>query len=567
MRIAGTDSGTLTTGCINSNRRTFLKGALTAAAVFPMRGLATTAGEASGTPAALPSEDQLAWQDLEIGMFVHFAPNTWQDKEGDDLSTPLSAINPDIDTDNWAECAVNLGARYIVFVAKHQGGFCMWQTETTPYSIGHTPWKGGHGDVLSDLSASCKRYGLRQGVYLSPRDDYFGAGVAGVCKDPAKQPAYNAMYREQLTEVLTRYGEMVEVWFDGSSVVPVSDLVHKYAARAAIFQGPDATIRWVGNEMGFAPYPLWEAESEADARSGVSTSMHGDPNGDAWIPVECDVSIRRPNWFWSTTNVRHLMTEDQLLEVYYRSVGRGAQLLLNIPADRRGHMPDEDFTRAKEFGAEIRRRFGQSVAETRGRGARVELALAAPSRIDHVILEEDCRYGQRIRGFRLEGRAGGTWVALGTGSSIGHKRILPVAPEEFSALRLMVTDSQGEARVRRLAAFNTGAAPPANWDAAPRIWADNAVGRWDQGKFEVDLTKKITAATQYRLRFVGENGAVTGIGDVQLLLDGEPALHLVRPDKTRADELVLTMTAIGQKVVVSGTVAGAVRGTILLQRL
>ncbi len=153
MRIAGTDSGTLTTGCINSNRRTFLKGALTAAAVFPMRGLATTAGEASGTPAALPSEDQLAWQDLEIGMFVHFAPNTWQDKEGDDLSTPLSAINPDIDTDNWAECAVNLGARYIVFVAKHQGGFCMWQTETTPYSIGHTPWKGGHGDVLSDLSA------------------------------------------------------------------------------------------------------------------------------------------------------------------------------------------------------------------------------------------------------------------------------------------------------------------------------------------------------------------------------------------------------------------------------
>ena len=166
---------------------------------------------------------------------------------------------------------------------------------------------------------------------------------------------------------------MVEVWFDGSSVVPTSDLVRKYAAHAAIFQGPDATIRWVGNENGFAPYPLWNAESKADARSGTSTSLLGDPDGDAWVPVECDVSIRRPNWFWSTKNEHNLMTLDQLLEVYYRSVGRGAQLLLNIPADTRGHMPDADFARAREFGGEIRRRFGKSVAETAGTGARIEL--------------------------------------------------------------------------------------------------------------------------------------------------------------------------------------------------
>jgi alpha-L-fucosidase len=525
------------------------------------------AEEHGGAPAAAPSADLLAWQDLEMGMFVHFAPNTWQDKEGDDLSTPLSAINPDIDTDNWAECAVNLGARYIVFVAKHAGGFCMFQTETTPYSIGHTPWKGGRGDVLGDLSASCRRYGLRLGVYLSPRDDYFGAGVGGICKDPSKQPAYNAMYRTQLTEVLTRYGPMVEVWFDGSSVVPASDLVRKYAAHAAIFQGPDATIRWVGNENGFAPYPLWDAESKADAESGTSTSLHGDPDGDAWIPVECDVSIRRPNWFWSTTNVRHLMTLDQLIEVYYRSVGRGAQLLLNIPADRRGHMPDEDFARAREFGAEIRRRFAKSLAETEGRGARVELRLSRPTRVDHVILEEDCRFGQRVRAFRLEGLAGGAWVTAGTGSSIGHKRILPVAPREFSALRLVVTEAEGEARIRRIAAFDTGAAPPPSWDAQAKFWADDAVGRWEQGRFEVDLTKKITAATEYRLRFVGEGARVTAIGEVQLLLDGSPAPHLVRPERGRPDALVLTMTGIGQKTVVSGTIAGAERGTILLQRM
>jgi alpha-L-fucosidase len=549
-----------------TNRRTFLGGAL-AAAALPLRGLAASAAEISGTPAALPSADLLAWQDLEIGMFVHFAPNTWQDKEGDDLSTPLDTINPDIDTDNWAECAVNLGARYIVFVAKHAGGFCMFQTETTPYSIGHTRWKGGHGDVLSDLSASCKKYGIRLGVYLSPRDDYYGAGVGGICKDPAKQPAYDAMYRTQLTEVLTRYGQMVEVWFDGSSVVPASDLVRQYAAHAALFQGPDATIRWVGNENGFAPYPLWNAESRADAHSGTSTSLHGDPNGDAWIPVECDVSIRRPNWFWSTTNVRNLMTLDQLIEVYYRSSGRGAQLLLNIPADRRGHMPEEDFARAKEFGAEIRRRFGKSVAEVSGRGAKLQLPLAKPTRVDHLILQEDCRFGQRVRAFSVEALAGGEWLPLATGSSIGHKRILPVAPQEFSALRLVVTESEGEPRLRRFAAFNTQVAPPPTWDASAKLWADNAVGRWSASRFEVDLTKKLTEATQYRLRFVPESGRVTGIADVQLLLDGAPAPHLVRQERATPDVLVLTITGIGQKAVISGTIAGAERGTLLLQKL
>jgi alpha-L-fucosidase len=550
-----------------TNRRIFLSNSIATAAALSLPGFATRISAAQAAPRAIPSADQLAWQDLEIGMFVHFAPNTWQDKEGDDLSTPLSAINPDIDTDNWASCAVNLGARYIVFVAKHAGGFCMWQTQTTKYSIAGTPWKNGRGDVLADLSASCKKHGLRLGAYLSPRDDYFGAGIGGVCKDPTRQPAYNAMYREQLTEVLTRYGSMVEVWFDGSSVVPTSDLVRKYASHAAIFQGPDATIRWVGNENGFAPYPLWNAESKADAVSGVSTSMHGDPNGDAWIPIECDVSIRRPNWFWSTTNVRHLMTLDQLIEVYYRSVGRGAQLLLNIPADRRGHMPDEDFARAREFGDEIRRRFTKSLAETRGAGEHLELSFAQPAHIDHVILEEETRYGQRVRAFHLEGLQNSEWVALYQGSSIGHKHIVPIAPGEFRALRLRVTDSQGEPQIRRLAAFNTGAAPPQSWNASAHVWAAGSVGEWKDSKFEIDLTGKIKDAAQYRLRFIPASGKVIGIEAAELLLDGAPAPHLIKTDPAAPNALILTMTAIGQKVILRGTVTGAEQGTILLQKM
>lgn len=551
-----------------TSRRRFLSSASAVAAgsLMELAG-ATHAPALTATPGPLPSADQLRWQDLEFGMFIHIAPNTWQNREYDDLSTPLSAINPDIDTDNWARCAVNLGARYVVFVAKHAGGFCMWQTRTTPYSIAHTPWEHGHGDVLRSLSASCNKFGLKLGVYVSPRDAYLGAGTGGVCKTPAMQTKYNAVYREQLTEVLSRYGEMVEIWFDGSIVVPVGDILRKYAPHAAIFQGPYATIRWVGNENGFAPYPLWDAESAADARSGVSTALNSDPNGTAWMPVECDVSIRRPNWFWSTTDVRNLMTLDQLLEVYYRSVGCGAQLLLNVPPNTQGHIAEEDFARAKEFGAEIRRRFGASEAETTGRGESVVLDLARSGRVDHVVLEEDCHLGQRVRSFRVEGRSSGKWLSLGTGTSIGHKRILPVAPHDCSAVRLIVTESEGEPHIRRFAAFNTGTTPPAGWNASTPLWAPNGVGTWTDFHFQADLSKHISAATQYRLRFIPESGRVTSIEDVKLLLNGSPEASLVRVDPSAKNALILTITALGESVVISGKVAGAAQGDILLQKL
>jgi Alpha-L-fucosidase len=282
----------------------------------------------TGNALAVPTAEQLAWQELEIGMFIHFAPNTWRDREGDDMSTPLSEINPlSLDTDQWTEGAVSLGAKYVVFVAKHAGGFCMWQTHSTDYGIRNTSWRGGHGDVLADLYASCHKHGLKLGVYLSPHDVSQGAADGGRCKTSEEQQKYNAIYRQQLTEVLSRYGAMVEIWFDGSIIIPVDDILREYTPQAMIFEGPEATVRWVGNEDGFAPYPLWNAESTAEARSGVSTSLDSDPDGGAWMPIECDVSIRRPNWFWSTTNVRNLMTIDQLIEVYYRSVGRRADFV------------------------------------------------------------------------------------------------------------------------------------------------------------------------------------------------------------------------------------------------
>ncbi|MGA7339257.1 MAG: alpha-L-fucosidase [Terracidiphilus sp.] len=535
--------------------------------------LAGIASRASGepahsTPRALPSAGQIAWQDLEMGMFVHFAPNTWQDKESDDLSTPLSEIDPkNLDTDQWAQTAMALGAKYIVFVAKHQGGFCMWQTETTAYSIRNTPWRGGHGDVLADVAASCRRHGLKLGVYVSPRDDHFGAKTGGICKTPQLQARYNAMYRQQLTEVFSRYGELVEVWFDGSTVTPVSDLLMKYQPHAMVFQGPSATIRWVGNEDGLAPYPCWNGIDKAEALTGTATSLNSDPDGDVWMPNEVDVSIRRPDWFWSTKNANKVLTPDQLLSIYYCSVGRGAQLLLNIPANRDGLLSDPDCASAGDFGLEIRKRFAKPLAQTAGRGAQVTLSLAAPTRVDTLILQEDIASGERVRQFRIEGHVGGTWRTLGEGAAIGHKRIQPVEPVDVDALRIVTTRSVGTPVIRSLAAFHTAAPPPAGWNAVPQIWAANAVGRWSDNAFSIDLTAKIDAAAQYSLRFVPSAGTVTGLRNVVLKLHDVAEPGFLRQVDRKPDELLLDITGLAETIQVSGQVEGAESGDILLRKL
>ncbi len=499
-------------------------------------------------------------------MFVHFAPNTWQDREYDDRSTPLSAITPDIDTDQWAGVARDLGAGYIVLVAKHVGGFCLWQTATTPYAIGGTPWKGGRGDVCADLAASCARQGLKFGVYLSPRDDTFGAGASGRCATPTLQARYDAVYRQQLTELLTRYGPVGELWLDGSSVVPTGDLVRRHAPGAMVFQGPQATIRWVGNEDGFAPYPAWNTLARVDAASGVATAMHSDPDGDAWMPIEVDVSIRRPNWFWSTTDERNLASLDALLEIWYRSVGRGCQLLLNIPPDRTGRIPAADAARAGELGAEIRRRFASSVAETGGAGPVHTVRFDAPRRIDHAILEEDLAFGERVREYHLEGMTDGGWQLLDTGSAIGHKRVHPLAPAILGALRLTCTRAAGIPRIRRLAAFDTGAAPPPTWRDNASLWADDEAGHWSGGSFDLDLTDQLPAAAQYRVRFVPSEGTAR-IDRLEVTIGGMRQPQALRRDGARSDLAILTIHGLGQRIVLRGSVAGAPAGTVLLRRL
>lgn len=404
--------------------------------------------------AAQPTPEQVAWQDAELGMFIHFAPNTWQDQEGDDLSTPLEKINPEqLDTDQWVSVAESLGAKYIVFVTKHIGGFCMWQTDSTDYGIKNTPWRGGKGDVVADLAASCKKRGMKLGFYVSPRDDKHGVDTGGRCKTPEAQEKYDAIYRQQLTELLSRYGDVFEVWFDGSNIVEVGDILKQYAPKAMIFQGKYATIRWVGNEDGTAPYPAWNAVSE-EARLRGATAKDGDPNAASWVPNECDARIRR-DWFWSSKNADTLKSLDQLMDMYYKSVGHGAVLLINNTPDTSGRIPETDARRSAEFGAEIKRRFGTPIAETKGHGSEIELALGKTAKIDHVVTMEDIAEGERVLEYVIEGRVGGTWKELAKGTAIGHKKIDRIAPVEVDAVRLRSVKSAAEPLIRKLAVFDT----------------------------------------------------------------------------------------------------------------
>jgi alpha-L-fucosidase len=498
--------------------------------------------EAYRGPIPLPSKAQVRWHGYERIMFVHFSANTWQthrglDNEYDDLSTPLARINPaQLNTDQWCRVAKSWGARMILFVAKHGGGFAMWRTNTTEYGIKNTAWRNGRGDILADLSKSCRKFGLDLGIYLYPGDPHWGAGSGsgGITSDSTRQKEYTKIFRRQLTEVLTTYGEIREVWFDGSCRINVDDILKKHASHAVIFQGPMASLRWVGNEDGFAPFSNWYTLPAKDLRTGVATAVQSDPFGDAYAPVEIDVPLLKNGghkWFWAPNTEHLIMTTDQLMNLYYKSVGRGAVLLLNSTPDTTGLIPPAHVLAYKAFGDEIRRRFGTPLAKRSGTGKMLELSFAAPTEVNHVVIQEDVAKGQRVLAFTVEGLdARGEARELYAGTSVGSKRICPFPAATVKKLRLSVTNAKATPQIANFAAFNVSGVnvePEVRegmdrfYDgvgnkqgavaAAPR---ETEVGSWASGEpgqgwqeIRLDLTKEVTKVGQYELAFTAGSGS------------------------------------------------------------
>jgi alpha-L-fucosidase len=285
-----------------------------------------------------PSPQQIEWQDLEFGVIIHFSTNTFLDREWGDGTADPSVFNPtQFDPDQWMKAIRDSGAKYVVLVAKHHDGFCLWPTEQTSYSVKSSPWQNGHGDVVGEVARAARKYGLKFGVYLSPWDRH-----EPKYKDSA---AYDAYYQAELSELASNYGDLVEFWLDGAGSAghvynfeKIIETLRTYQpntivfADTGLFEYGDA--RWVGNESGHVPYENWNV-----------IDRHGYLR---WRPVEADTPLRNRHWFWHPNDEGSLKSLNELLTIYDETVGRGAQLMLGVAPDRRGLLPDSDVARLEE---------------------------------------------------------------------------------------------------------------------------------------------------------------------------------------------------------------------------
>ena len=299
-----------------------------------------------------PSPQQIDWQDLEFGVIIHFSTNTFLDREWGDGTADPSVFNPtQFDPDQWMKAIRDSGARYVVLVAKHHDGFCLWPTGQTDYSVKSSPWKSGKGDVVGDVARAARKYGLKFGIYLSPWDRH----------EPKYNDfaAYDAYYKAELSELASNYGDLVEFWLDGAGSAghvynfgEIIETLRTYQpntivfADTGLFEYGDA--RWVGNESGRVPYENWNV-----------IDRHGYLR---WRPVEADTPLRNGHWFWHPNDESSLKSLNELLTTYNETVGRGAQLMLGLAPDRRGLLPDSDVARLEEFGNALRMRYTRNLA-------------------------------------------------------------------------------------------------------------------------------------------------------------------------------------------------------------
>jgi alpha-L-fucosidase len=409
-----------------------------------------------------PSAQQTAWQDLEFGVIIHFSTNTFLDREWGDGTADPSVFNPTaFDPDQWMKAIRDSGAKYVVLVAKHHDGFCLWPTEQTAYSIKSSPWKGGKGDVVGDVARAARKYGLQFGVYLSPWDRH-----EPKYKDST---AYDAYYQSELSELASSYGDLVEFWLDGAGSAghvynfqQIIETLRTYQpntivfADTGLFEYGDA--RWGGTESGRVPYENWNV-----------IDRHGYLR---WRPVEADTPLRNEHWFWHPNDEASLKSLSELLTTYDETVGHGAQLMLGLAPDRRGLLPDNDVARLQEFGNALRSRYGHNLA-VQHTTVSAEIAAAvdgnpdtfwtAPAGSHHSVLEisfptpiafnraltmEWLNDGQRIQKYSVDIWTGTAWKTVTSAQAIGHKKIDVFPAVTAARVRLNILSSTDAASIR-----------------------------------------------------------------------------------------------------------------------
>ncbi|MBR2101900.1 MAG: alpha-L-fucosidase [Prevotella sp.] len=426
----------------------------------------------------VPNENQLRWHDMEMYAFIHYSLNTYTDEEWGFGNEPLELFNPsDLDCRQWARVCKQSGMKGIIFTAKHHCGFCMWPSKYTEYSVKNTPWKQGRGDVVRLLADACREEGLKFAVYLSPWDRNH--------KDYGR-PEYVTYFRNQLRELLTQYGDIFEVWFDGANGgdgwygganetrtidrttyyqwPETYKMIRQLQPAAVIWNdGSDrGDLRWVGTEAGNVGSTNWNL---MPARGDTPWHMlhYGVEDGDVWCPGETNTSIR-PGWFYHEAENEHVKSLSKLMDTYYKSVGRNSCLLLNFPIAPNGRIHPNDSLRGIAFNKMVHEVFKTDLAakaKIQKQGNTTLLEFGKPTMFNRFVAEEDIRHGQRVRKFTLEALIDGKWTALsdaladdGDGlTTIGHRRIVCFPTVTATMLRFTVTDAKCEPLISRTSVY------------------------------------------------------------------------------------------------------------------
>lgn len=454
----------------------------------------------------VPEPKQVEWQQMETYAFIHFGLNTFNDREWGYGDTDPKVFNPtNLDCDQWAQTLVKAGMKGVILTAKHHDGFCLWPFEGTDYSVKNSPWKNGQGNVVKELSEACKKYGLKFAVYLSPWDRHqanYGT------------PEYLPYFYAQLHDLLTNYGPVFEVWFDGANggdgwyggakdirtidrknyynYPRIYEMLDSIQPQAIIFSDGGPGCRWVGNEKGFAGATNWSFLRKGEVHPGYDKSyelQYGHPDGNQWVPAECDVSIR-PGWFYHPEEDDRVKSPDQLVDLYYRSVGHNATLLLNFPVDRRGLIHPVDSANAVRFHEMIQQQLktnlvaGMTPKVSNERGgdfvasaltddnfdtywatedgvttADIEFSFDTPTRMNRMMLQEYIPLGQRVKAFVVEYLDKDTWLPVKLNeetTTIGYKRLLRFETVETKGIRIRITDARGPLCLSNVGVYDAG---------------------------------------------------------------------------------------------------------------
>lgn len=428
----------------------------------------------------VPTAQQLEWQQMEFTAFLHFGMNTFTGNEWGHGTDSPALFNPsELDCEQWVKALKDGGFKMALITAKHHDGFCLWQTETTEYSVKNSPWKDGKGDVVRELRDACEKYGMKFGVYLSPWDR--NAPSYG------DSPAYNKFFIAQLTELLSNYGEVHEVWFDGACAEGPNGKKQEYDWTAILakirelqpkavtaIMGDD--VRWVGNEGGLGRETEWSAtvippgsythKKAAKEALGLeemskdlgSRELVAKAQEVYWYPSEVDVSIR-PGWFYHAEQDGQVRSLANLVNIYYRSVGCNSVLLLNIPPDRRGLIHEIDVQRIKELSEYINKTFATNYVEKGNQewaaqvGESKEYDVKSGAMVNTFLIQEDITKGQRVEDFLVEVYSNGAWQYATEGTTIGYKRLLRFSDCQPEKVRVTIRGSRATANISNVGLY------------------------------------------------------------------------------------------------------------------